>query len=75
VPEKVRGFLETHLPRKFVDIVTGVNELPFLTLDIAEPGGVGHDSFQSSRNDCHGEIFVSNTPLSSAKYLAFDLPY
>jgi hypothetical protein len=68
VPEKMDGFLVTHLAGEFVDVIARVNQLAFLPLDITEPGGVRYDSLKTFRNDCHIEIFVSKTPLSSANY-------
>ena len=47
VVQQVDHFLERHLARQFVDVVTAINQLANVALDITEPGGGGNHAFKT----------------------------
>ena len=48
VPEQENDLLETDLAGEFVDVVARVDKLALVTEHIAQAGGVGDDTFESS---------------------------
>ena len=43
--KKVDDFLVRHFAREFIDIITAIRQLPFLSLNVAEKGARGNNAF------------------------------
>src|SRR4030095_3706362 len=53
LPKEVNDFLETDFAGQLVDVVAGVDQLPFVTDDIAQARAVCDNSFQTFCSDRH----------------------